>query len=110
MYKHIKMRAELLEGGEHARITIETQTHRWLEFGIAGVVQGYSHVFRYGDVDLISGPRAGNIVYGGFNDTTKTYDFFLMSAASDANILMIPAELWPKLKAAVEAYNLHFKE
>jgi len=116
MPKHIKLKCVLSEDRTAAAVTILEQTHFHTDFGdlkLPKVVQIQQAVdFCHNGVRLVS--HAGNIphtqkVVSHARRTTLTC-YLRGSAIQNYHTFDIYSEDWPRIKAAVEAYNEYFKE
>jgi hypothetical protein len=119
--KHLKVVADLANGGETFHFTLLEQTNFKSEFGNYTVEDYGNYAFIHGEVCLFSGsthPRpVSNIhdwpelkligikilvwLYGGGMTYEREFPKTCMNAG--------PVEWWPKIKAAVEAYNEFYK-
>lgn len=110
MKKHLKISGEPA-GPDFmkVKVTVLEQSHFGDEFGIAGTGSKYSHGFVHGGLYL-----------GSANPEVKYWETALPSAADHThrfyvkqhnlsdNSCEVPAEVWPKIRAAVEKYNEYF--
>lgn len=113
--KHLKVLAKVVPGADEVELIIISQSHLINDFGNTTPRynnegwQGYAtSCFGFGEVCLISHPNNGPRWFpDGSTLAPSTYEHWLMVNGKNKSSypISIPAKHWPKVKAAIEAYN-----
>lgn len=104
-YKHINVLTRpLLGDSTKLEVLVKKITHLGQEFGIDGDN-------RWGHSGVFLGSDAGTPEY--YHDKgVGSHTLYLKCSSSgfyaEQPVLKVPVDLWPKFKAAIEAYNAHF--
>lgn len=110
--KHIKVRAELLPSGTEAMLTIIKQTHEGRNFACTEIGNNCTG-FVYEGVALVSSMYPEYRPVFTYENYANGWDFvepvdlivFVIGNSSSSDHMRIPAEAWPRIKAAIEQYN-----
>lgn len=110
--KHIKAAAQLSKDKLTVHLTITNQTHRLKDFGNVVLNERGATGFMFKGVLLSSW---GGVRFYAQRLWLAHPDVISLSVQGslkdrDSEVAVIPIEHWPKVKAAIEAYNEHFKE
>jgi len=106
--KHLKLRAELdKKDKKFCVVEVVEQTHRRLDFGVSFHGAG---CFVNGEIMLVSYGEPMWVKHGfGWGDEYREVSFRLyvrgITKRSDEAKVRVPTNMWPKIKAAVLAYN-----